>query len=55
MQHAPTLHAHPACNEHRVYELRRAARDAGIRYIPTKPRLIKPAPNPTGPWGGSAA
>lgn len=48
-----TLHALPACDEFRRQELRRAAKDTGIRYIPAKFFVIKASPSK--PFGGDAA
>lgn len=48
-----TLHAFPSCDENRRMALRQAARDAGIRYIPSKLFWLKTAPSR--PLGGDAA
>lgn len=53
-QQTATLHALPSCKTMRIFELRQAARQAGIRYIPSKPKAIKPAPS-NNPFGGDAA
>ncbi len=49
-----TLHALPSCSADRIFELRRAARDAGARYVVSRRRLVSRAPSPS-PQGGDAA
>nr|DAL36046.1 MAG TPA_asm: hypothetical protein [Caudoviricetes sp.] len=53
--HTATLHSLPSCSHERIFELRRAASAAGVRYIPNKPRLVGTKAAPSAPFGGDAA
>lgn len=57
MHTTATLHAHPAADPFRIFEIRRLARECGCAFVPAKPKLKDrnfPAPfNPNG--GGFAA
>lgn len=50
-----TVHALPACDPIRIFELRRAAELAGTRYIPSKPRVVVHKPAPIDPNDGGRA
>ncbi len=53
--HTATLHSLPSCSHERIFELRRAANAAGVRYIPGKPRLSRIKTSTSRPLGGDAA
>lgn len=56
MHTTATLHAHPACNPTRIFEVRSLAREHGCTFIVSKPKhKSRPFPNPFGPNGGGHA
>jgi hypothetical protein len=56
MHTTATLHAHPACNPIRVFEVRFLAREYGCHFVPSKPKqTAKQSFVPFDPNGGRAA
>ncbi|MDG9925458.1 MULTISPECIES: hypothetical protein [unclassified Pseudomonas] len=50
-----SLHALPACEPERIFELRRAARESGAQFTRHKPRAVATKPTPIGPNDGGRA
>lgn len=48
------VHAHPAANPSRIFEVRRMARDAGCQFVPSSKRAAIGNTAGTGPFGGAA-
>lgn len=54
MHSTATLHALPTCSPDRIFDLRRAAKAAGIKFAPRKLQAIQPTAT-SKPMGGDAA